>query len=211
MRVETRESGGVIGPAKWAAVGALGGAAVVGVIGAIVMRQPRELVAAEKMPTPVHAFVTRVDAVVPTVANEASPSPKATEEKAPQAVAAIEASKKELVPEPKPETKPEPAPEPAPVAPAPAPAPQTSKPPSPPPKPPTPATPKAPAIVGKININKATQAELELLPRVGPALAQRIVEYRTAHGAFKRIDDLDKVKGIGVKTIEKLKPLVTVE
>jgi competence ComEA-like helix-hairpin-helix protein len=206
----------VIGPAKWAAVGALGGAAVVGVIGAMVLRQPRELVAAQDTPTPVHTFVDRNQSSVPIEAKEVSPSPRATEERSPQPVAAPHATKKDLVQEPKPESKPEVkpevAPEPAPVAPAPpSPAPQAPKPVPSTPKPSTPVAPKAPAIVGKININKATQAELELLPRVGPALAQRIVEYRTAHGTFKRIDDLDKVKGIGAKTIEKLKPLVTVD
>lgn len=61
-------------------------------------------------------------------------------------------------------------------------------------------------LTGKlINVNKATQAELELLPDVGPALAKRIVEYRSQQGAFKSFEDLDKVRGIGPKTIEKFK------
>lgn len=60
----------------------------------------------------------------------------------------------------------------------------------------------------KINVNKASAAELELLPDVGPATAKRIIEHRTKHGAFKVLSDLDKVSGIGPKTLEKLKDRV---
>ena len=65
--------------------------------------------------------------------------------------------------------------------------------------------------VTRIDLNRATQAELELLPGIGPSLAQRILDYRAEHGAFKRIEDLDEVKGIGPKTLEKLRPLVRVD
>jgi len=63
---------------------------------------------------------------------------------------------------------------------------------------------------GKININAATVAELETLPGVGPALAQRIVEYREEHGPFARIEDIKKVSGIGDKMFERIKDLITV-
>jgi competence protein ComEA len=69
-------------------------------------------------------------------------------------------------------------------------------------QPPAPATP--------ININTATASELEALPGVGPAMAERIVEYRQKNGAFKKIEDLMNVKGIGEKSFLKLKPLVTI-
>ena len=62
-----------------------------------------------------------------------------------------------------------------------------------------------------INVNTAGQGELELLPGIGPALAKRIIEYRTTKGAFKRVDDLDAVKGIGPKILERLRAQVTVE
>jgi len=62
----------------------------------------------------------------------------------------------------------------------------------------------------KININTATQAELEGLPRIGPKVAQRIIDYRTQNGNFKRIEDLMKVKGIGEKIFALIKDLVTV-
>jgi comEA protein len=66
--------------------------------------------------------------------------------------------------------------------------------------------PIAPAGAGrKINVNKATAVELELLPDVGPALAKRILDHRAKNGPFKVLDDLDKVSGIGPKTLEKLK------
>jgi len=62
----------------------------------------------------------------------------------------------------------------------------------------------------KININTATQAELESLPRIGPKVAQRIIEYRTQNGNFKKIDDLMKVNGIGEKIFAQIKELITV-
>jgi comEA protein len=62
----------------------------------------------------------------------------------------------------------------------------------------------------KVNINTAGQADLEKLPRIGPKIAQRIMDYRKEHGPFKRAEDLMKVKGIGEKTFARLKDLVTV-
>lgn len=57
----------------------------------------------------------------------------------------------------------------------------------------------------RVEINSANVEELELLPRIGPKLAQKIIKYRAAHGPFDRIDDLDHVPGIGLKTIEGLR------
>jgi competence protein ComEA len=57
-----------------------------------------------------------------------------------------------------------------------------------------------------LEINSATAADLEALPGIGPALAQRIVDYRQRHGPFNKIDDLEKVSGIGPKKLEKMKP-----
>ena len=63
---------------------------------------------------------------------------------------------------------------------------------------------------GKLNPNVATVGELAELPSLGPAKAQAIVEYRQSQAgsenAFKNADDLEKVKGIGSKTVEKIKP-----
>jgi len=64
---------------------------------------------------------------------------------------------------------------------------------------------------GKININTGSAIQLDTLPQIGPVTAKAIVDYRTAHGAFKTINELDNVKGIGPKTIEKIRSLVTVE
>lgn len=61
-----------------------------------------------------------------------------------------------------------------------------------------------------INLNTATASELEKLPGVGPATALRIVEFRTKNGAFKKVEDLMNVRGIGEKTFLTLKPLVVV-
>ncbi len=57
-----------------------------------------------------------------------------------------------------------------------------------------------------VNINTAKESDLKKLPRIGPAIAKRILEYRKVYGPFKSNDDLQKVKGIGKSTLEKLKP-----
>jgi comEA protein len=63
---------------------------------------------------------------------------------------------------------------------------------------------------GKININKAGVEELEKLPRIGPAIAKRIVEYREKNGNFRKIEDIIQVRGIGEKLFLQLKDLITV-
>ena len=67
------------------------------------------------------------------------------------------------------------------------------------------ATPGSP-----VNLNTATQAQLETLPGIGAKAAQRILEYRQKNGNFKKVEDLMNVKGIGEKAFLKLKPLLTV-
>jgi len=69
----------------------------------------------------------------------------------------------------------------------------------------------APAVVMLVNINTATGAELEMLPHIGPAMAQRIIDYREAHGPFARIEDLQEVEGIGETRYKDLAPLITVK
>ena len=61
-----------------------------------------------------------------------------------------------------------------------------------------------------VNINTATAEELQTLPRIGPAMAQRIISWREAHGGFRSVDELDAVPGIGPSMLENLRPLVTV-
>ncbi len=62
----------------------------------------------------------------------------------------------------------------------------------------------------KININTASLEELQKLPRIGPQIAQRILDFRKENGNFKRIEDILKVRGIGEKVFEQLKDKITV-
>ena len=61
-----------------------------------------------------------------------------------------------------------------------------------------------------IDLNRATAVEMEQLPGIGPAMAARILEYRAENGRFNSVDELDEVRGIGPKKLEKLRPLVRV-
>ena len=63
---------------------------------------------------------------------------------------------------------------------------------------------------GRINLNTASAADLDGLPRIGPAMAERIVAWRDTNGRFTSIEDLLAVPGIGEKTLESLRALVTV-
>ncbi len=63
--------------------------------------------------------------------------------------------------------------------------------------------------LGKVSINNAPLEELDSLPGIGPALAERIMEYRKSHGGFKRIEELKDVSGIGEQKFSKLKDQVT--
>jgi comEA protein len=63
----------------------------------------------------------------------------------------------------------------------------------------------------KININKATLKELVALPGIGETMAKRIIEYRIEKGAFKNLDDLLNVRGIGKKKLNQLSKFITIE
>ena len=64
---------------------------------------------------------------------------------------------------------------------------------------------------GKININSASVEELTELKGIGPAYAQRIIEYREKHGSFEKPEDIMKVQGIGPKTLEANSEIIVVE
>jgi competence protein ComEA len=74
----------------------------------------------------------------------------------------------------------------------------------------TPQAPGGASVPGKVNLNTADAATLETLPRIGPAMAERILTWRETNGRFSAVEDLMSVSGVGDKTFEALKSLVTV-
>ena len=70
-----------------------------------------------------------------------------------------------------------------------------------------PVAPEAPA--GPVHLNTATVEQLDALPGIGPATAQKIIDYRQERGAFRSVDELDAIPGFGVKKIDQLRKLVT--
>lgn len=65
-------------------------------------------------------------------------------------------------------------------------------------------------VFAAVNINTATQSELESVKGLGPAKAKAIIEYREANGVFKSVDDLDNVKGFGKASIDKMREELSV-
>jgi competence protein ComEA len=64
------------------------------------------------------------------------------------------------------------------------------------------------APAGPLDLNTATVTDLDGLPGIGPVLAQRVVDWRTAHGAFTSVDQLRQISGLGGKKFDALAPLV---
>jgi competence protein ComEA len=69
---------------------------------------------------------------------------------------------------------------------------------------------RVPPRPAKLDLNRATAADLQQLPGVGDVLAQRVIDYRTTHGPYRRLEDLLEVQGIGAKRLEQLQLLVTI-
>jgi competence ComEA-like helix-hairpin-helix protein len=65
-------------------------------------------------------------------------------------------------------------------------------------------------LLAKLDLNEATSAQLQALPGIGEALAQRVIDRRHAKGRFQTVDDLLEVKGIGPKRLKQLRPLLTI-
>jgi competence protein ComEA len=66
------------------------------------------------------------------------------------------------------------------------------------------------SVVEKLDLNRATEQDLEALPGIGPVLAERILEYRQARGVFRDVEQLRRVKGIGKKKFDRIRSLVGV-
>lgn len=63
---------------------------------------------------------------------------------------------------------------------------------------------------GRVNLNTASSAELESLPRIGPSLASRIIQWRETHGSFTAVEQLTQVSGVGPKVFAEIRDLVTI-
>lgn len=221
----------IVGPAKWFAAGGITIGSAVGLVFAFFNASPRSL-------APLPLMNTETVALAPTDADSATGSNVAPVEPPPLTTTTTGPARplsstteallvpRASTPAPLVPLIPSPASSPATTTPGvtdspdAAPSPSTpAKPSAIPPKPQTPKPtspsspkPQTPAIAGgTINLNTASASELELLPQIGPALAARIIDYRTTHGPFRQLADLDKVKGIGPKTLDKLKGLVRFE
>jgi competence protein ComEA len=86
-----------------------------------------------------------------------------------------------------------------------------------PPTPPSPARPAPPVaratpsrLAAPVDLNRATEHDLERLPGIGPGLAARIVETRTRRGIFGSVDELRRVRGIGAATLTRVRPLIAI-
>jgi competence protein ComEA len=66
-------------------------------------------------------------------------------------------------------------------------------------------------LSGPIPVNSASAFELERLPGIGPAMAKRIVDYRDHHGKFSSVEEMHKIKGIGAKTLQKIRPYIKID
>ncbi len=73
------------------------------------------------------------------------------------------------------------------------------------------STPRIEAPSGPLDLNRACADELERLPRIGPALARRIIAHRETIGAFHSVDELDDVPGIGPSVLASIRPLVSID
>lgn len=74
-----------------------------------------------------------------------------------------------------------------------------------------PSVPVAAEATGPLAINRADAEQLQSLPYIGPRMAAAIIEYRQVHGPFSSVDDLNRVSGIGVATVERLRLLVSMD
>ncbi len=66
-------------------------------------------------------------------------------------------------------------------------------------------------LTQKIDLNRANEEQLQSLPKIGPAMAARIIEYRNKVGRFQNIEEIQQVKGIGPKTFEIIRDYITVQ
>lgn len=206
---QSRASDWTTGPAKWGSAGFLGGASVVGLVWVLGAREPAPLVQRSTGAVVVNADDTALDP--PALITDEPRSQPADAEPSP--ATSVEPTVPDSHIESDPGTDPQPTPTPAPVDDTPEDLPESrlvdlTPSPAPAPADPEPEPAQDEPLSVRIRVNVASAAELELLPGVGPVLAKRIADDRAANGPYKDLRALQRVKGIGPKTAEKLAPHV---
>lgn len=178
---------------RWIAAGFLGGVATVGLVWTITTRPGASPAEPEPSPAPRIVRPTPAEPIAPRQP-EPSVEPQAESQNADETTETPSAPAEA---KPEPETQPETEPETEPDDKIDATTESSPLPPEP-----------AADTTTRIRINTATAAELDLLPGIGPALAARIIASRRADGPFHEPKDLERVPGIGVKTAERMAPLI---
>ncbi len=208
------------GPVKWVSSGFLAGAALIGLLWALTAREPAPLI--ERAPPVVtipaesieRPASPQMDAEAPAVSPPPPVAAAPSQEEAPPPIGASVPARLALLARARsPVNLERPSPAPAPmegleVAIPPAERPPIAEDSAVRTTPPPPERAGDLPFAMRIRVNVATPAELELLPGVGPVIANRIADDRAANGPFRDLRDLQRVKGIGPKTAERLAPHV---
>lgn len=204
--------GGVIDwtltPAKWGAVGVLALAGCMGLAWSVIRGEARIAAQGENRARPSQVEPKPLASLPPASAATSDPRGEPEDPRSGAGQSSLDNSGNQpqldaSASSPPSDASPQSTSSPAPAQGA-APAPTTVTPPDPPPPAPD------PTIAQRVNINTATEAELQVLPGIGPSRARAIIEDRRVNGQFRSVEELDRVRGIGPGIIEGLRDFARV-